>query len=99
VIFQSDQPLVAEDTNGATDILVMTLETRLIERLSARPDGRQLPDASWLEALSPNGEQVVFLTDRIDPGQGYAFPQPLICELATKRVSLLLETVARRSGH
>jgi uncharacterized delta-60 repeat protein len=52
--------LVPDDTNGARDIFVVDLHTRLIERVSVDGTGRQANEASHQPSLSDDGRFVAF---------------------------------------
>ncbi len=61
VVFQSDATnLVADDTNGKSDIFVHDRLTGRTERVSVASDGTQVNDTSWNPAISADGRYVAF---------------------------------------
>ena len=73
VAFESDATnLVANDTNGLTDVFVHDLETRQTERVSVATNGAQgSGDSSW-SSISADGRYVAFdsLASDLAPGDG-----------------------------
>lgn len=62
--------LVADDTNGVTDVFVHDRVTHATSRVSLRPDGTQSLVASSSPAISADGRFVVFDTAGASPSSG-----------------------------
>ena len=64
VAFQAIGPLVADDTNGVTDVFVRDLagDTSAIQRVSVTRDGQQSTGGSLLPAISDDGRYVTFVS-------------------------------------
>lgn len=61
VAFNSDASnLVANDTNGTTDIFVHDNQTGTTERISVASDGAQANSTSFVPSISANGQFIVF---------------------------------------
>jgi Tol biopolymer transport system component len=65
--------LVADDTNGKTDVFLYDLDTATTRRISVNVDGSQLPHESINPDISGNGHYVVFQTVTT-PGQPGGLP-------------------------
>jgi Tol biopolymer transport system component len=64
VAFSSDADnLVANDTNGATDVFVRDLATNTTTRVSVTAAGGELPDASTSPSISSDGRYVAFIAN------------------------------------
>lgn len=71
VAFESDASnLVADDSNGTTDVFVRDLKTRTTERVSVGPGGAQGDRPSSDPQISADGRTVLFLSGSttLDPG-------------------------------
>ena len=62
VAFASPDALVAEDTNGLSDVYVMDLETDELTWVSQPEDGSQPDNGSWKGEISPDGRYVAFMS-------------------------------------
>ena len=62
LVFNSDDPLVAGDTNGESDVFVLDRTTGKIERISVSSTGAQADDRSLDPAISADGRIVKFLS-------------------------------------
>jgi Tol biopolymer transport system component len=63
VAFQANDPLVADDTNGVTDVFVRDLagDTGAIQRVSVTRDGQESTGGSQAPAMSDDGRYVAFI--------------------------------------
>jgi len=69
VMFQSDDPCVAGDTNGAADVFVLDRVTDVVERVSVDAAGGQISTGGGTGALSGDGRYASFTSGSglIDP--------------------------------
>ncbi len=63
VAFESSDPLIASDTNGASDVYLRDRVSNSIERISVRVAGASSGFFFHVSAVSPDGRFVLFSTE------------------------------------
>ncbi|MBV6452474.1 MAG: hypothetical protein MHPDNHAH_03231 [Anaerolineales bacterium] len=64
IVFNSDATnLVANDTNGATDVFLHDTQTGVTERISVASDGSQANNSSSSPSISTNGQFIAFASN------------------------------------
>jgi Tol biopolymer transport system component len=103
VAFHADGPLVADDTNGNTDVYVKTLATGDLERVSTDAEGQEGDFVSQFPAFSPDGTKVAFgsAATNLVPGDANGTTDVFVKTLATgeiERVSITADGEEARGG-
>lgn len=92
VVFQSRASnLVADDTNGVTDVFVYDRAAGVMRRVSVGSDGAESDGASITPAISDDGRYVAFAsraTNLVAPPAGGAFEQIYVADWQTQSVQL-----------
>lgn len=101
IAFQSDADnLVADDTNGVSDIFLHDRQTGVTERVSLTSAGGQANDDSFTPSVSADGRYVTFtsLADNLVPGDTNDDSDVFLCDLQTGIVELLSVSTAGEIG-
>ncbi|MFN8643863.1 MAG: hypothetical protein U0802_20210 [Candidatus Binatia bacterium] len=92
VVFQSNASnLVADDTNGVTDIFVYDRTDGVMRRVSVGSDGAETDGPSITPVISDDGRYVAFAsraTNLVAPSPGGAFEQIYVADWKTQSVQL-----------
>lgn len=60
LVFSSDLPMIAEDTNSAVDVYRLDLRTDRLSMVSSKSGGTQSPTGGYLPSVSADGTKVAF---------------------------------------
>lgn len=102
VVFYSDSPMVAEDTNGVRDVFLRDLAAGTTERMSVSSEGDQGDGFSGQPLISADGSVVAFASDATNlvPGDVNGFQDVFVRDVAlgvTERVSVSSQGVGANS--